>query len=245
MLLRTAASVLGTGLLLAGSGAWAQPPAQLPPVLSAPPVAATPGGHTLTYIKPAYQPTVPALQRTALQPVRPGDRAPADDAQSGYQIQLEPPGSIRLFGQLDSETALQKRWREQARERRPPENIAFPEEPVVSTQAYAGRAWPGMRCVAEPAYVCYGRLYFEQLNAERYGWDFGILHPIISAGVFYADLATWPYRWATDPFRCYDCNTGYCLPGSPVPLRLYPLGASLTGTIAEAGVVVALLAIFP
>ena len=40
----------------------------------------------------------------------------------------------------------------------------------------------------EPNYVCYNRLYFEQINAERYGWDLGFVAPFISAGEFFKDV---------------------------------------------------------
>ncbi len=38
--------------------------------------------------------------------------------------------------------------------------------------------------------VCYGRLLFQQKNAERYGWDLGPLHPVLSGLVFFGDVAT-------------------------------------------------------
>ena len=54
-----------------------------------------------------------------------------------------------------------------------------------------------------------------------------------------------PYHMGTQPLRHYDTGAGQCLPGDPVPFLLYPPEFSLTGAIAEAGVVVALYAIFP
>jgi hypothetical protein len=99
--------------------------------------------------------------------------------------------------------------------------------------------------VVEPSYLCYGRLYFEQKNFERYGWDLGPFTPLLSAAGFYWDLAWLPYHLATAPCRQYECSAGYCLPGSPVPLLLYPPELSLTGFVAEAGTVVAMVAIFP
>jgi hypothetical protein len=139
--------------------------------------------------------------------------------------------------------------RQEVRERTPPgsapERIVFPEEPVLSHQAYTGRSLPPATLSVEPIYVCYDRLYFEQKNAERYGWDLGPIHPIVSAGAFFWDLVTLPYQLGTDPCRRYECSAGYCLPGSPVPLLLYPPELSLTGLAVEAGTAVALFAIFP
>jgi len=97
----------------------------------------------------------------------------------------------------------------------------------------------------EPYFVSHKRLLFEQINTERYGWDFGIIDPPISAGLFFADVALLPYHAFTDPFRCCETGAGYCLPGDPVPYLLYPPEYSLTGAVAEAGAIGAVLAIFP
>jgi len=99
--------------------------------------------------------------------------------------------------------------------------------------------------MVEPPYVCYRRLYFEQINSERYGWDLGLGYPLLSAGVFFWDVALLPYHAFTEPFRRYECNAGYCLPGDPVPLLLYPPELNLPGALAEAAVISLGFAIFP
>jgi hypothetical protein len=159
-------------------------------------------------------------------------------------IQLEPPGPQRVF-RLESEEALKERIRQERRQCEPPERITFPDEPVLSKERYAGRAWPKMLTVVEPHYVCYGRLHFEQRNFERYGWDLGIISPLVAAGGFYGDFLTLPYHIGSHPCRWWDCSAGYCLPGDPTPLLLYPPEVTVTGTLAETAVVGTLLAIFP
>jgi hypothetical protein len=161
-----------------------------------------------------------------------------------YQIQLEPPGPERLF-RLESEQTLQERMRQEARQRPTLERINFPEEPVLSLQAYAARPFPPAQELVEPNYVCYRRLYFEDKNSERYGWDLGFIQPFVSAGIFYWDVVTLPYHLGTDPCRKFECSAGYCLPGDAVPYMLYPPELNLTGIAAEAGTIVALFAIFP
>jgi hypothetical protein len=161
-----------------------------------------------------------------------------------YQIQLEPPGPERLF-RLESEQTLQERMRQEARQRPTLERINFPEEPVLSTQAYAARPFPPAQELVEPNYVCYRRLHFEDKNSERYGWDLGFIQPFVSAGIFYWDVVTLPYHMGTDPCRKFECSAGYCLPGDAVPYMLYPPELNLTGIAAEAGTIVALFAIFP
>src|SRR5262249_29182344 len=96
------------------------------------------------------------------------------------QIQLAPPGPERVFP-LGSEEELHQRMRQEAIERDPAEYISFPEEPILSTEPYRGRNWPEQKLLVEPNYVCYKRLFFEERNSERYGWDLGPLGPEISA----------------------------------------------------------------
>ncbi len=184
------------------------------------------------------------LQQVAFQPRDLGGTAPGEEA-TGYQIQLEPPGPQRLF-QLDSEAALHERMRQEGRQRPSQDRIEFPTEPTVGGRGpYAARQFPPANIQVEPSYLCYDRLYFEEKNSERYGWDLGVIQPFVSAGAFYWDLATLPYHIWTRPLQCYECNTGYCLPGDPVPYLLYPPELSLTGTLAEAATVAGLVAIFP
>jgi hypothetical protein len=186
------------------------------------------------------------LRSVYYQPPMPGPRGPGQEAGEPleYHLQLEPPGLQRLI-RLDSEKQLDERMRQEARERPVPERIQFPEEPVISREKYARRHFPAADMKVEPSYLCYSRLYFEERNAERYGWDLGIVQPVVSAGAFFWDVATLPYHLATDPCRFYDSNAGQCLPGDPVPYLLYPPELSMTGAVAEAGTVFALLAIFP
>jgi hypothetical protein len=207
----------------------ARPPA-VPHQLPAPPAEA-PGANL-----------VAALQRPLGAPPS-GDLGTAEDM-TAYHIQLEPPGPERLF-RLDSEARLQERIRQEGRDRTPIDIVVFPKEPVLSTEPYYGRRWPTAHEYAEADYVCYRRLLFEQKNFERYGWDLGVITPIVSALDFFGDFILMPYHGFTDPCRCFECSAGYCLPGDPVPLLLYPCEPSVTGALAEAATVAAVLAIFP
>ena len=168
----------------------------------------------------------------------------ADVSAGEYQGLVEVPGPDKLF-QLDSQASFFERLRQESRDNGHRERLIFPDEHVVSTDKYLGRAWPQYGCTAEPDFVCYKRLMFEQKNYERYGWDLGILDPPLSTGKFFLDLAALPYHAFSDPFRHYECSAGYCLPGDPTPLLLYPPEASLTGAAAEAGALLGVLAVFP
>jgi hypothetical protein len=186
----------------------------------------------------------PALADRWLQPAQ----YEADTEQvSPYEIQLEPPGLEKLAQAVQSDESLQERIRQETRgrERRPMERSVFPPDPVLSHDTFHGRSWEPMNMEVAPYYVAYRPLYFQQINAERYGWDFGVLHPVLSATVFLKDFILWPYHFATAPCRRYEFNSGYCLPGDPVPAMLYPPELSVTGFFAEVGTILALVAIFP
>jgi hypothetical protein len=123
----------------------------------------------------------------------------------GDVSKLAKPTPEQLF-QMKSEKALR---------------LTLPEAPSTKIQPYLGRSWPHQVRFTVPEYVCYGRLFFEQLNFERYGWDLGAVTPFVSAGTFVFDVAAFPIAVAADPCRLCDCSAGYCWPGDPVPLLLY------------------------
>jgi hypothetical protein len=178
----------------------------------------------------------PPVQRTAM-------FQQADDV-SEFDFDLDLPSDQRVLSRLESEATLQLRLRMKDTDKgKPPPQ--FPETPILSKQQYFGRKWPQSVCTAEPNFVCYGRLLFEQKNFERYGWDLGVLGPVFETMTFGKDMVLLPYHLATDPFRCFETSAGYCMPGDPVPLLLYPPELSATGAVAEAGVIVGLIAIFP
>jgi hypothetical protein len=78
-----------------------------------------------------------------------------------YNVQLEPPGRERAF-RLETEAELFQRIR---RESGAPDKVIFPKEPTLPSEKYQGHAWSPLREIVEPGYVCYRRLYFEQINS--------------------------------------------------------------------------------
>jgi hypothetical protein len=90
----------------------------------------------------------------------------------------------------------------------------------------ACRCWPVMNFNWEATCLCYQPLYFEETNAERYGYVCGgrccctcIAQPAASAAHFFATIPALPYC------LCAECPTncvytlGYYRPGSCVPWR--------------------------
>jgi hypothetical protein len=195
------------------------------------------------------KPAATEVRQTALlqrEPLLPGQAAPrplpGNEYVEIYQP-LGPPGPDRLF-RLESEKAVFERMR-QTEFNRTGQRIIFPVEPVVSKETYMDRHFPPATELAEPYYVCYLRLYFQDLNSERYGWDLGIIQPVVSALLFYKDWLLFPYHASTRPCQHFECSAGYCLPGDPVPYLCYPPEISLTGALNEGAALGVVLAAFP
>jgi hypothetical protein len=250
---RTACSLLA---LLLGGMATAQTPAARPttPSIAAWPIPPVQLGQPQRMMPMASTTLPPFAQQPpagAPLPPRPGGVTPPEQGlelenlQAPYTIQLEPPGLERLAQALQSDEQLKERIRQENRERRTPERVSFPADPVLSRDTYHGRKFDPMNLEVAPYYVCHGRLRFQQINAERYGWDLGVLGPVVSGGLFFWDVVTLPYHLAMEPCRCFEYNTGWCLPGDPVPLLLYPPELSATGAVAEVAAVLTLVACFP
>src|SRR5262249_4895423 len=153
------------------------------------------------------------------QPPMPDARTLTDESPA-YQMLDQVPGRERLF-RLESEDRLRIRLGQEIKGRPNQERMIFPEDPILSKTPYTPRAFPPARELVEPAYVCYHRLFFEEKNSERYGWEVGYVQPFLSAAYFFKDVALLPYHLGTAPCRKYECSAGYCQPGDPVPYLCY------------------------
>lgn len=199
-------------------------------------------------------PGVPGLPGSPIGPAPPaaggpasditGPRAVTTDPYEAY-IRLEPPGKERLFGSRETERELEERMRQERKDLNAPDTVVFPEKPELTTEPYQARRFPPIVCLEEPNYVVYRRLYFEEKNAERYGWDLGPIQPVISTLYFFKDVVCLPHNFASYPCRRFDTNAGQCQPGDPVPYLCYPPEFTTTGLLAEAGVVGLLFWVFP
>jgi hypothetical protein len=106
--------------------------------------------------------------------------------------------------------------------------------------------YPPRQATYDALYVIHRRLHFEDKNTERYGWDLGIIQPVVSTLVFYKDLVMLPNSLGAGVARGFwDTSAGKCLPGSATPYMLYPPGLTITGTALEGVVVTGLAFIFP
>src|SRR5262245_44728124 len=207
------------------------------------PVPAQPVTRTTAPARPKPAPAATGVQQVAAlqQPFGPGDTGPVklppsvEEALKSKKI----PGPEVIFNIKTERQILSEIRREVG------DNVTFATFPSdlpldkggyqpLSTEAFAGRTFPPAIRKAEPGYVVHHRLYFEELNSERYGWEVGPLQPFISTGYFFYDLAMMPYNFATRPCQRYDTSYGKCLPGDSVPYILYPQECSVIGGLTEA-----------
>jgi hypothetical protein len=150
------------------------------------------------------------------------------------------------YFRLETEAELVARENAARKKDKRPTLPAFPFQEPLTKGAFQPRVFNPMMIETEPNYVCFARLFYEDKNAERYGWDLGPVQPLVSVGKFVVDSAIMPYRFCAFPRLRYDCSAGHCLPGDPVPYILYPPGLSVTGGLAQAGLTVALFfTVFP
>src|SRR5262249_17332102 len=125
------------------------------------------------------------------------------------------------------------------------QKVEFPTYRPLSEEPFQPRQFGGLVKQIEPNYLIHGRLYCEDLNTERYGWDFGLMQPIYSSACAAKDFIMLPYNFATRPCQRFESSAGKCYPGDPVPYLLYPPELSATGAAWEAGIFLAAFALVP
>lgn len=130
-----------------------------------------------------------------------------------------------------------------------PKELAFPPAtPAGIGLTYQAKTidYPLRQVTYVSGYVVHRRLHFEEKNSERYGWDLGIIQPLISAAYFYKDVLLWPNSLASGvAYGFWDTNMGKCLPGSPTPYYLYPPGLTITGSVVEGLVITGTAFVIP
>jgi hypothetical protein len=185
------------------------------------------------------QPPAKVVQAAAQAP-KAGDAA----EETYLRFRTELPGPQRLF-MRDSETQFFDRIAQDMKKQRAGARAVFPDPVVLSKEPFRPRDFPRMVELVEPSYVCHGRLYFEQPNFERAGYDFGVLQPALSLGVFYYDAILFPYHFCSDLNNRMECNAGKCLPGDPSPMLFTRERFSVTGLVGQSGAMIGLGFLLP
>jgi hypothetical protein len=92
---------------------------------------------------------------------------------------------------------------------------------------------------------CYRPLYFEEVNLERYGYDWGILQPAVSTLRFYGNAAVLPYRLTTQRSSFCTYHHHDDRPGGPAPRECRRPQLRLDAATVQAAAVVGLIFLIP
>ncbi len=94
--------------------------------------------------------------------------------------------------------------------------------------------------------ACHKPLYFEDVQLERYGHEWGPLaQPIISTAHFFGDVIVLPYKMGIHPMNECQYSLGHYRPGSCAPWTVGPVPISLRGALMQANVVTGAALVLP
>ena len=127
-----------------------------------------------------------------------------------------------------------------------PENVATTP---VATHALAGdlpRPWPTQVYQWQAAATRHQPLYFEEINAERYGYSRNwVCQPVVSTAHFFATIPALPYLKAANcPWEC-QYTLGHYRPGSCPPYRHHCWPVDGLGAATELGTAAWLVLVLP
>jgi hypothetical protein len=220
-----------------------------PPALTLPSAAAA-QPKAESQPKPAAQPA-PLLQTKPIDQDIPPSTSKKQPIPAVPESEIRLPPRQSVFGIVYDDPQLEKAVMDRLREDLKREKkyspdqeryLVFPPMPVISPPGVAYQAktstYPPHQAILEPGYVVHRRLHFEELNAERYGWDLGPLQTLVSAAYFFGDVLAWPHSLASGcEYGFWETSAGKCAPGSPVPYYLYPPKITASGSAFETLVV--------
>jgi hypothetical protein len=112
----------------------------------------------------------------------------------------------------------------------------YPFECGLGDELFAGRAWPQVTYLWKAAGLCHKPLYFEQVQAERYGHSAGpVLDPLVAGAHFFGTFPILPYKMGLmTPNECVY-TLGYYRPGSCAPYMIPAVPFTWRAAAFEAG----------
>jgi hypothetical protein len=127
-----------------------------------------------------------------------------------------------------------------------PEDGALPKDCPVDRDTPNMRGYPCMTFTWKASALCHKPLLFEEIGLERYGHTIcPAVQPIISGGVFFANVALMPYKTGLNP--PWECQyvLGYYRPGSCAPFQRHRLPLEPQAIALQAVAVAGLVALVP
>lgn len=118
----------------------------------------------------------------------------------------------------------------------------LPHRKVVMGES---RNWSGVTKEWEAPGVAYNPLYFEEPYLERYGYNYGIIQPFLSAGRFFGRIPALPYMIGAYPMDECRYPLGYEQPGECPPYQVEKLPFSPRGVLFESLTVTGLVFLIP
>ncbi|MCO6046166.1 hypothetical protein NG895_19880 [Aeoliella sp. ICT_H6.2] len=108
------------------------------------------------------------------------------------------------------------------------------------------RPWPTLVYTWMPAATRHQPLYFEEINAERYGYSRNwVLQPVVSTAHFFGTIPALPYLMAANcPGECVY-TLGHYRAGSCPPYRRHCWPCDLLGGTVEAGTIAWMIVVLP
>jgi hypothetical protein len=122
----------------------------------------------------------------------------------------------------------------------------YPFECEGMRPAFEPRAWSQTVYLWKASGICHKPLYFEQVQLERYGHDWGpVLQPIMSGAHFFGTIPILPYKMGLEtPQECVY-TLGYYRPGSCAPYMITQPGFTWRAAAFEAAAVTGVSAAVP
>jgi hypothetical protein len=198
---------------------------------------------------PAAEMTVAVQPREALPPPAPSQQPP----QAATEALAQPAGPRRVksIQEISLDITPQAGGQDDPSQIKPPMNegaaalVALAGEQPFTRGSEIDYGYDVVPAVGGLE-MCYQPLYFQELNAERYGRSWGILQPAVSVANFYGRIPLLPYMAVSRPARRCTNHAHWALPGYRIPGREpHPLVISPAGGAAQTAALFGLILLIP
>ncbi len=126
------------------------------------------------------------------------------------------------------------------------ESWGLPVTCSLGNQPIGPRTFEGTTVAWKASGLCHKPLYFEEIQLERSGHEYGpVVQPALSTVHFFKNIAFLPYKMGIHPMNECQYALGHYRPGNCAPWSIEPVPLSLRGFAAQAKVVTGAVLAFP